>query len=81
MNCPSCNRPDTRVVDSRSAPDCTRRRRRCRSCGLRFSTNEYTDSQLAAHTQQLRADLLDSLRSDLILTAEKLVAVAHKLTG
>ncbi|MDQ1286971.1 MAG: transcriptional repressor NrdR [Actinomycetota bacterium] len=42
MNCPFCRRPDSRVVDSRSADDgaAIRRRRQCPSCGRRFSTIE-----------------------------------------
>lgn len=35
MNCPECN-ADTRVVDSRGV----RRRRVCKVCGCRFSTEE-----------------------------------------
>lgn len=42
MHCPVCNSPDTRVVDSRLAPDGTsvRRRRQCDACEYRFSTSE-----------------------------------------
>jgi transcriptional repressor NrdR len=40
--CPSCRADDTKVVDSRLAADGTaiRRRRRCSSCGHRFTTFE-----------------------------------------
>jgi transcriptional repressor NrdR len=42
MRCAVCNHKDTRVVDSRVAPDgaSVRRRRECEKCGFRFSTNE-----------------------------------------
>lgn len=42
MQCPVCNSPDTRVVDTRLSPDGTsiRRRRECDACGYRFSTLE-----------------------------------------
>lgn len=42
MHCPVCSHPDTRVVDSRLAPDGTsvRRRRQCDQCEHRFSTSE-----------------------------------------
>ena len=42
MHCPSCGVDDDKVVDSRPTPDrgAIRRRRECRSCGLRFTTFE-----------------------------------------
>lgn len=42
MRCPNCGGDDDRVVDSRPSPagDTIRRRRECRSCGLRFTTFE-----------------------------------------
>lgn len=42
MQCPFCNHPDTRVVDSRLANDGeqVRRRRACADCGERFTTYE-----------------------------------------
>jgi transcriptional repressor NrdR len=42
MRCPTCGSDDDRVVDSRPSParDAIRRRRECRSCGLRFTTFE-----------------------------------------
>lgn len=40
MRCPYCNNPDSRVIDSRDAPEGIRRRRECIMCGLRFTTYE-----------------------------------------
>lgn len=42
MQCPFCNSPDTRVIDSRLAEDGTqvRRRRGCEKCSGRFTTFE-----------------------------------------
>jgi transcriptional repressor NrdR len=42
VRCPSCGADDDRVVDSRpsTSGDAIRRRRECRTCGLRFTTFE-----------------------------------------
>ena len=42
MRCPKCQADDTRVVDSREAPDgsAIRRRRECGACSGRFTTYE-----------------------------------------
>lgn len=39
MNCPECN-ADTKVIDSRPIEGGVRRRRACKACGCRFSTEE-----------------------------------------
>ena len=46
MKCPSCNSPDSRVLDSRPVEDgaSIRRRRECPSCGRRFTTYEVIDT-------------------------------------
>ena len=46
MKCPYCNHPDTRVIDSRPAEDCSaiRRRRSCDECGKRFTTYEKVET-------------------------------------
>ena len=43
MNCPSCNKEDSKVVDSRSIRKgiSIRRRRECNECGYRYTTYEY----------------------------------------
>ncbi len=45
VHCPVCQADDTKVVDSRLASEGTavRRRRRCPSCGYRFTTFERVD--------------------------------------
>ena len=42
LKCPYCDNPKTKVIDSRSAEECTaiRRRRHCLKCGSRFTTFE-----------------------------------------
>ena len=46
VRCPSCNAPDTRVVDSREAEEgaAIRRRRVCDACGERTTTFERAES-------------------------------------
>ncbi len=48
MHCPSCDSPDTRVVDSRPAEagSSIRRRRECEQCAHRFTTYERLEPQL-----------------------------------
>lgn len=41
MKCPICLSPDTTVIDSRPTEDSTRRRRKCLSCGERWTTWEH----------------------------------------
>ena len=45
MRCPHCSAPTTKVLDKRDSEDLTviRRRRRCVSCGARFTTYERTE--------------------------------------
>ena len=45
MNCPFCDHPDNRVVDSRDVRSGSevRRRRECSECGKRFTTYERVD--------------------------------------
>lgn len=47
MKCPSCAKPDTRVIDSRLAHEgeAVRRRRECEACGRRFTTFERFEAQ------------------------------------
>ncbi len=47
MQCPSCDHPEDRVVDSRTSRGgrATRRRRECLSCGHRFTTYEQIEEE------------------------------------
>ncbi len=40
MQCPSCQHPESKVVDSRETRDSVRRRRECLACTSRFTTFE-----------------------------------------
>ena len=44
MRCPHCGFSDSKVTDSREAEEGIRRRRECRSCGVRFTTYERVQS-------------------------------------
>jgi len=48
MNCPFCNTPDTKVIDSRPTEEdqAIRRRRECEKCGKRFTTYEKVEEVL-----------------------------------
>ncbi len=71
MQCPSCNHPEDRVVDSRTSRGgrATRRRRECLNCGHRFTTYEQIEEEpllvqkRAGGTETYdRAKLLASIR-------------------
>lgn len=44
MRCPHCGHSDSKVTDSREVESGIRRRRECRSCGVRFTTYERVQS-------------------------------------
>ena len=46
MNCPYCDKPESKVVDSRYIQDGIRRRRECLMCSLMFTTYEKIHTQL-----------------------------------
>ena len=48
MKCPFCDKPDTKVIDSRPTDDgrAIRRRRECEGCGKRFTTYEKVEEIL-----------------------------------
>ncbi|MDO5441027.1 MAG: transcriptional regulator NrdR [Bacillota bacterium] len=48
MNCPFCNTPETKVIDSRPTEEgqAIRRRRECGKCGKRFTTYEKVEEVL-----------------------------------
>jgi len=44
MKCPSCDEPESKVIDSRGVGDGIRRRRECTACKFRFTTYERLQS-------------------------------------
>lgn len=46
MRCPHCRETHNRVIDTRDAGDAIRRRRKCESCGRRFTTYEHVAANL-----------------------------------
>lgn len=46
VQCPVCDHPESRVVDSRDAGDAIRRRRECEACNHRFTTFERIEFRL-----------------------------------
>lgn len=41
-DCPQCNQPGLKVIESRKTGLSTRRRKKCECCGYRFTTHEVT---------------------------------------
>jgi len=70
MQCPYCGQSDSRVVDTREAPNGIRRRRECLACHQRFTTYE----SVAVHTLQVVKR--DGRRED--YDREKLLAGVRK---
>ncbi|WP_042428996.1 transcriptional regulator NrdR [Comamonas granuli] len=69
MKCPFCSHPETQVVETRASEDgdFIRRRRRCASCGKRFTTYERPEVNFPSvvkkdgrRTEYSRAKLLGS---------------------
>jgi transcriptional repressor NrdR len=52
MRCPACQCTDTRVIDSRTTGESTRRRRECNPCGHRFTTHERIEHRLPIVTKK-----------------------------
>lgn len=46
MNCPICNFPDSKVIDSRPKDKRIKRRRECIKCGARFTTFEIVEKPM-----------------------------------
>src|SRR5215831_17595800 len=59
MTCPEC-RGKTSVTETRESPRGVRRRRRCRSCGYRFTTFECAVVQIVTQRATLTADIPDA---------------------
>ena len=70
MRCPYCGHTDSKVTNSREAESGVRRRRECRSCGVRFTTYERIQSTALLVSKQ------DNRREE--FNREKLVAGIRK---
>ena len=46
MKCPYCDRPDSKVIDSRPKDDKIKRRRECLKCGARFTNFEIVEKPI-----------------------------------
>ncbi len=46
MNCPACQHPDSKVLETRAAGDALKRRRQCLQCQHRFTTHERVERKL-----------------------------------
>ena len=70
MRCPYCGHSDSKVTNSREADSGIRRRRECRSCGVRFTTYERIQSTALLVSKQ------DNRREE--FNREKLVSGLRK---
>ena len=70
MRCPYCGHSDSKVTNSREAESGIRRRRECRSCGVRFTTYERIQSTALVVSKQ------DNRREE--FNREKLVSGLRK---
>lgn len=67
MKCPNCNYDGVEVIDSRPAHSRIVRRRKCKTCGHKYTTWEVPADELAELRK--RASALDDLRK--IILGEK----------
>ena len=56
--CPQCNQPGLRVIESRKTSHGTRRRKKCECCGIRLTTHEVS------------ADFYNEAQQNLILVSQ-----------
>jgi transcriptional repressor NrdR len=77
MHCPFCRRPDSRVVDSRTADDgaAIRRRRSCPDCGRRFTTIE-----TASLTVIKRSGVTEPFSRDKVITGVRKACQGRPVT-
>ena len=78
MHCPFCRRPDSRVVDSRTADDgaAIRRRRSCPDCGRRFTTIE-----TASLTVIKRSGVTEPFSRDKVIAGVRKACQGRPVTG
>lgn len=76
MNCPYCNDPDIKVIDSRESKDGSsiKRRRECLSCSKRFSTIEKIlklDLEVTKSNGDVEVFNLQKIKKSLLKACEK----------
>ena len=76
MNCPYCNDPEIKVIDSRESKDGSsiKRRRECLSCSKRFSTIEKIlklDLEVEKANGEVEVFNLNKIRKSLLKACEK----------
>ncbi len=59
MRCPHCGHTQHKVIDTRDTGDDIRRRRRCDSCGRRFTTYEHVAADLSVVKSDGRREPFD----------------------
>lgn len=77
MHCPYCQHSDSHVIDSRDVGDGIRRRRKCESCGLRYTTYE----RLHTTTSQVlkRDERREEFNRDKLFNSIRLACVKRPL--
>ena len=75
MKCPKCRMEGLAVVDSRPTEDSIRRRRKCLSCGHRFTTYE---SELNPHDLKVKEE---QLVKDRMIMANRMRGIAQQFGG
>jgi transcriptional regulator NrdR family protein len=63
MPCPSCGKP-TRVVDSRRQEETCYRRRECKACKKRFSTQEISNETIKALKKRYKKEIRQDLEKE-----------------
>jgi len=77
MRCPHCESDKHKVLDTRSAGDAIRRRRRCESCGLRFTTYEHIAASLLVVKSDGRREPFDRQK---LLSGIQIAAVKRPIS-
>ncbi len=61
MKCPYCDRPDSKVIDSRPKDDKIKRRRECIKCGARFTTILMVEKRSGSYEEFNRSKLITGI--------------------
>lgn len=78
MNCPNCDTPESRTLETRIRPDGTvRRRRECDGCGHRFSSLERVYVKIPSAMKGQPLDRFKDTQHKSRLTDEQVLAIYH----